>query len=120
MIEHALNANNDLFLNNGQIDLIDQGAQVLQHTRTRLLFYLGEWFLNVESGTPWFQEIFRKPVNLDVTEFIIKSRIIETDGVAELMQFSLNYNKDSRTLEVFFSARTIYNNIISSEVTINA
>lgn len=120
MIGRALNENNDLFLQNGSIALVEDGAEVVQHTRTRLLFYQEEWFLDLMAGVPYFQEVFIKPVNLANVESILKTQIILTPGVDNLVEFSMVYIGESkRQLTVNFSAETIYGEIDQESVTIN-
>lgn len=119
MKSRALNSDNDLIVENDSLKVIDESAQVVQHVRTRLLFYLEEWFLDLNAGTPWMQQVFIKPVNLANVESIIKQRILQTPEVDSLNTFSMNFDSSSRGLSVSFSANTIYGIIEVSEVTIN-
>lgn len=120
MIGRALNSNNDLIIENGSLKLVKDGAEVVQHVRSRLQFYLEEWFLDKSAGTPYFQLIFTKPVNLANIESILKNRILSTPGVSILTEFSMVYEGESRRkLNVYFSAETTFGEIISNEVTIN-
>jgi len=120
MIGRALDDNNDLFLQDGSIALVDEGAEVVQHVRTRLLFYQGEWFLDLTAGVAYFQDIFIKPVNLSNIESVLKTEILLTDGVEKLIAFSMDYVGESqRQLTVEFSAETIYGIIDKQAVTIN-
>lgn len=120
MIGRALNRDNDIFLDaNGSLALVEEGAETVQHVRTRLQFFLEEWFLDLTAGTPWFQTILVKPINLGTVESIIKARILETPGVEELTAFSMAFDSDTRFLDVEFSAVTVYGTIDNTRVTIN-
>lgn len=120
MIGRALDSNNNLITENGGLKLVHDGAEVVQHVRTRLQFYKEEWFLDLEAGTPWFQEIFTKPANLANIESILKARILNTPEVASLLSFTMDYTGgSSRFLSVSYIAETIYGVIEQSEVTIN-
>jgi len=120
MIGRALDKNNDLIVSKGQLKLVEDGAEVVQHVRTRLQFYLEEWFLDLKAGTPYFQQIFVKPVNLANVESIFKTRILNTPEVEKLIEFSMEYEGgSSRKLTVSFSAETIYGVINNEQVTIN-
>lgn len=120
MIGRALDSNNDLIISKGQMKLVTDGAEVVQHVRTRLQFYLSEWFLDRSAGTPYFEEIFIKPVNLANVESIFKTRILNTPEVNALTEFSMEYEGGSaRKLTVQFSADTIYGIIDNEQVTIN-
>lgn len=120
MIGRALDSNNDLIFERGSIKLVDEGAQLVQHVRSRLLMYRGEWFLDTNAGVPYLEEIFTKPVNLANIESIFKGIILNTEGVLRLLSFSMTYDGGSeRRLNVFFSAESIYGVINNEEVTLN-
>lgn len=121
MTGRALDSNNDLIIKGGSFRLVKDAAEVVQHVRTRLLFYYNEWFLDLTAGTKYFQEIFIKPADLANVESILKQRILETPGILTLLEFSMEYEGGrSRKLSVSFSAETIYGLINITEVTINA
>lgn len=120
MIGRALDSNNDLIIQGGQLKLVEDGPEAVQHVRTRLQFYLEEWFLDLQSGTPYFQQIFTKPANLANIESIFKSRILNTPEVERLTEFSMSYDGGAvRKLTVTFSAETTFGVINDEEVTIN-
>lgn len=121
MIGRALNSNNDIFIaDNGQFETSEDGAEVLQHVRTRLLAYTNEWFLDLTSGTPYFEQIFVKPANLVSIELILKRRILNTPGVLRLISFDMDYiGEGIRRLTVDFAAETTFGNIDSNNVSIN-
>jgi len=120
MIGRALDSNNDLIVEGGQLKLVEDGAEVVQHVRSRLLFYQEEWFLDLQAGTPYFQQIFVKPSNLANIESIFKTRILETPGVESLTEFEMDYDGGSvRKLTVSFSAQTTFGSIDNEKVTIN-
>ncbi len=111
MISRSLNSSNDLYLLNGRIAALQDGNEVLQHVRTRLLTYQAEWFLDTSVGVPYLQRILIKPANLSATESIIKSEILQTPGVDSLSAFGLEFNKTTRTLNINFTARTTFGDV---------
>jgi len=120
MIGRALDSNNDLVIRSGRLKTVETSAEVVQHVRSRLQFYLGEWFLNLDAGVPYFQEVFTKPANLANIESIFKSKILRTPGVQRLTDFSMDYEGGSqRKIAVSFSAETIHGIIDKDKVTIN-
>lgn len=116
----ALNNDNDIFVYAGKIRRVNNGAQVIQHVRSRLLMYYGEWFLDITAGVPYFEAIFVKPANLAVAESIIKETIINTPGIASLDSFYMDYVKTSRRLDITFGATTEQGDAINSTVNIQA
>ena len=121
MISRALDSNNDMLIRNGTFATVIDGAQVVQHVRTRLLFYLGEWFADKRAGVPWFESVFTKPFNVGLTESIIKSVILNTPDVLQLNSFSMAVpDPSNRQLIVSFSAETTFGIIDNEEIFINA
>lgn len=119
MIGFALDSNNDIIVDDGQFKLVTDGAKVAQHVRSRLLFYQGEWFLDLSAGVPYFQKIFTKPADVGEVESIIKSEILQTEGVERLLTFESDYNSETRKLTMSASLETVYGVIDMSEVTLN-
>lgn len=120
MLGRALDANNDLIVENGQFRLVQDGAEIVQHVRTRLLFYFEEWFLDTQAGVPYFQLIFTKPADLATIESVFKTTIIRTPGVQELTFFSMDFQGGTtRKLTVNFSAVTEFGIITNETININ-
>jgi hypothetical protein len=119
MISRALDSNNDLIIENGSFKTVEDGAQTVQAVRSRLMFFLEEWFLDTEAGVPYYQKIFTKPADLVETESILKTQILRTDGIEKLITFEMEFEPITRLLTVAWSAETTYGIIYSDEVTIN-
>lgn len=107
MTAFALDDQHDIYLGpGGALARVTEADFVVQSIRTRLLLYLAEWWLDLLAGTPWFQSIFVKPTNLQVTERALKRVILGTEGVIELMSFDLTYVSAERNLVVQFEVFT--------------
>lgn len=119
MITRALNDCNDIFLNGNRISVNQDAEQVAQKVKTKLLFYQGEWFLDITVGVPYFQQVFVKPALIGTIESLIKSQIINTEGVSRLTSFSSNFDRSTRKMSVSFSALTIYGEI-DQEISISS
>ena len=120
MIGRALDENNDIFLQRRRIAVVSDGAELVQHVRSRLLFYLGECSWSTTSGVPYFQRIFVKPMNLPQTEAILKSTILRTEGVQQLLDFRMSFNSTTRRLAVVFQAETTYGVVEGATLNTNA
>ncbi len=83
----------------GVIWLYNRDA-VGQTIQTRLRLFLGEYFRDIQDGTPWFQEILGTFDNIGRVESIIKRRISETEGVDRILEFSTNYDPSTRIYSV--------------------
>lgn len=91
----------DLVLTGGDLRVVDG---VTQHLKQRLLTILGEWFLDLSIGIPWFDEILGKGNDLTLAESLIKSTISDTPGVRSLVTFNIEASQTSeRTALVSFT-----------------
>ena len=113
-IRRNVDLNGDFTVNNY---VTDKNA-ILLSVESRLRFFQGEWFLDTEDGTPYFQDIFKKPARLSVIEGIIKRRILNTPGVESLNTFVVTFDKITRKLRIDFEAFDQFDNVISSSVSI--
>ena len=46
------------------IQFIGQAEEIAQTVKTRLKLFLGEYFRDINDGTPWFQQILGKGSSL--------------------------------------------------------
>ena len=103
-----LSASGDYTFGHGQQDFWrDVPEAVGQAVRTRLLLWLGEWFLNIDEGTPYMQGILGK-YSVDVANITIQDRVFGTQGLTDITNFESEIDPDTRNLSVQFSIDTIY------------
>lgn len=96
-------------------DIVTSGGQFLsgreeiaQTVKTRLALFYGEYFRDINDGTPWFEQILGKFASLDNVEAILRARIAETPGVIRLVKYSGDFNLDARTYKVSAGILTEY------------
>ncbi|MFS1583639.1 MAG: hypothetical protein ACL7AY_13385 [Candidatus Arsenophonus phytopathogenicus] len=75
--------------------------------KTRLSLWQGQWFLDREEGTPWLQSVLGKPY-LDAYGIAIKERILDTQGVSTITDFSVSQNPITRKLTISAKVQTHY------------
>lgn len=80
------------------------GESVAQHIRIRLLTVLGEWFLDLREGMPYYEEILVKGPNIARLRQIYRTAIGEVPGVREVPVLRLALDRATRTLTVTFQA----------------
>ena len=112
----ALDSNGDLFFNDtGDMRFINGIYYVRQKVSIRLKWFLGEWYLNLLIGVPWYQKILIKnPNKLDVIDYI-KRQILLTEGIDSLEKFNLEFVA-RRTISVTFTAITNYGKLQYNEL----
>lgn len=84
-----------------EVVLTDLGLEVGQRLTIAFNFFKGEWFLDLDEGTPWFQYIFRKGVRDRIIRAVLGQVILSVEGVATLNKFSYEISKQ-RVMSVRF------------------
>ena len=90
-----------------------KSKKVALNIATRLRLFLGENFRDTSDGTAWFQEVLIKNSNLSVISQTIQKRIMETDGVSEILSLEASQDLQTRKLNIEGQVLTIYGEIIN-------
>lgn len=106
MMNLQLNANGDIFTRDYGLARIAGRDQIAQGIGTRLKLLLGEWFLDVSQGVPWFDSILIKNPNRTVVQGIIRRAILQTEGVVELVKFDIGEISGERKIVINFTVLT--------------
>lgn len=91
----------DLVLVDGAAQLV---ASVEQKIKIRLLFIRGEWFLDIEAGIPYIDQVFVKQPNIDLLRALYRTEIIETPGVLAVREMRVTFISSTRRLSISFTA----------------
>lgn len=106
MTVRRLDENGDITTSGTQF--ITGRAEIVQTLNTRLRLYSGEYFRDITEGTPWFQSVLTKNTSLANKEAVLKSRILQTDGVLKLTNFSTDFNNVTRAYSITVGVLTPY------------
>lgn len=80
---------------------------VRQKISTRLKFFLGEWFLDLRQGVPYYRDVFVKNPNLTIVRAIFRDVILSVQEVLTVDTITLDYNSKLRLLAVQFTATLV-------------
>lgn len=72
----------------------------------RFQMALGEWFLNVLEGVPYFQTVLVKNPDLGAIRQLFRKVILGTPPIVSVTDLSLDYDPRKRTLGYSFEAVT--------------
>jgi len=100
--------NDDLVIEQGDLVLIQDLPYAGQRMRIRLDFQQGEWFLNLDDGIPYRQDIFVRNPNLSIISAILRDRIISMPEINRLQTFELTFDNVTELLRLSFLAISIY------------
>jgi hypothetical protein len=97
-VDLKLDATGDLDLTDNEFSLVTGAEAVAQDVRSRLLFFLGEWFLDTRLGVDWFGTVLVKNPNWPAIHAMFRKVIRETPGVREVTHLTFDFNAGTRTL----------------------
>lgn len=111
----------DLLVHNGDLvltsDVNASGTDpTIQNVTQRIRFFLGEWFLNLEAGLPWLQQVLVKGAEPSTVDGLLRDTILGTPGVVALTAFQSNQDPSKRIYSVAFTILTASGRRISSAV----
>lgn len=110
MTVRRLDENGDIVTSG--IQFISGRDEIAQTIRTRLRLFLGEYFRDSTDGTPWFRDILGKSSTLTNKDAAIKRRIIQTDGVLQILTYDADYDIDTRQYTVTGSVLTTFGEVL--------
>lgn len=96
----------DLLLENFDLQLVEGRDQIAQNLAIRLRFILGEWFLDITAGVPYYDDFFIKAPNQIRIESVLKEEILDTPGIDQILSFTSTFNAQRRIYSVTFSVST--------------
>ena len=76
---------------------VEDAEAVAQGVRARLRLFLGEYFLDLQEGTPWFQSILGKTPQ-DIAEVTLKQRLSTTPGIRAIERFDFRTDRTQRRI----------------------
>lgn len=109
-----LDSDDDYSFGNGQLDFwINVPDAVGQQVKTRLLLWLGEWYLDITEGTPYIQGILGKH-SLQQADTTVQQRVLDSvdeqgnPTVTDLASYTSQLDGNSRAMSVEMELDTIY------------
>ena len=103
-----LSATGDYTFGNGGANFwVNSPQGVAQSVQTRLLLFQGEWFLDQTEGLPLTQDIIGYS-NQALYDSVIRTRILDTVGVSNILSYQSLRNPTTRKLTVSATIQTIY------------
>lgn len=94
---------------NGQNFYVNTPAGVGQAIKTRLAFFLGQWYLDLTQGTPWFTEVIGFGTT-GLYDQMLQQVILQTPGVLAIVAYTSSLNGTTRALTVTTTVSTLYGN----------
>jgi hypothetical protein len=105
---------NDLFIDGNSLAVVRDAEAVGQHARQRLMTFRGEWFLDTTAGVTWLDEIFGRAYDPALAEAIVKTELVQTDGVESIDTFAIRFDRTTRGVIIDeIAATTVYDDTVN-------
>lgn len=95
------------FGNSGLDFFINSPDGVGQTVRTRLLLWLGEFYLDIDDGTPYLQGVLGK-YSKAIADTTIQDRVLSTDNVTGIENYVSTLDPETRMMSVTFDIDTSF------------
>lgn len=86
------------------ISLVTGEAAIQQQLRIRMQFFMGEWFLDTQTGIPFYRDILIKNPSAALIRDIFRRAILSTPGIVSVEDLTVDFNNSTRTASVAFRA----------------
>ncbi|QQP86951.1 hypothetical protein [Entomomonas asaccharolytica] len=103
-----VDANNDWTFGRGLANYADTTESAAQRVKTRLQSFVNDWFLDLEHGLNWLPNMER-PANLNAIENSVKSCILNTTDIIEIISFEMITN-ENRQLQIITTVKDRFDN----------
>lgn len=81
---------------------------VAQGIRIRLQMFRGEWFLDLDAGVPYYQELLGQKFSEVRARAAFRAAILAAPGATELISLAVTFNRSTRRMSVDWEVRTDY------------
>lgn len=95
----------DVTVVDGRFALVTGPEAIAQRIRHTLRFFLGEYFLDIRLGTPYFEEFFGKGKDRGRMRAVIRQRIAGVKGVIDVPRITLELDRATRNIAIQWEAR---------------
>ena len=94
-----LDKNHDWTFGQSFANYANESEAVAQCVQTRLWSFTNDWFLDLDHGLPWLEQMGRR-VDLSGWEMRIKRHVLETYGVRRISNYAADFNPETRKLTI--------------------
>ena len=103
----------DLVIKDFDLMLTSYKQILKQALQQELKTFKGDWFLDIDKGLPYYQDILGQRNSIDSVRAIFIEAIKSVSGVKEIVDLELNLNGKDRSLDVSITVLDEYNNTIN-------
>ena len=96
----------DLVFDGQHFATVEGRQAVAQRLLVKFSMFEGEWFLDLDAGIPYRDEILVKNPDINLVGTVLRREILSTEGVTGLREFDISFDSARRELSLSFVAET--------------
>lgn len=106
----------DILLEDSDFQIVSDGDWLIQSVKIKMLFFLGEWFLDTTYGLDHYGLVLIKGPDLNLIDNMIKIALLEYEEIIEILEYSSSFDKLNRQLTVDFRVSTTFGELSDTVV----
>ena len=107
----------DLQIVNGDLEIANRAQSNGQRINARLKTFVGEWFLDLEFGIDYFNDVLVKNPQIQFVSGIIKAAILQSaDAGAIVEDFETDFDTSARKLTARYSVKLDGGEVIQNAI----
>ena len=116
MNDLLLDNDHDLVISEFDLAITDDDSRLKQKIKQELLSFKGDWFLDVEQGIPYYQEILGQRNSIEAIRSMFIEALRDIDEIADIKDLELNLDAATRILSIKLEVIDSLGSIVSLEV----
>lgn len=101
-----LDTNGDITISDGDLIFVYEPVEAgAQEARIRIGTFKGEWFLNLDAGFPWWQDVLGQKYNEGKLLRLVRAALLAVVEIEEVITLEASWDGATRTATVTWEAR---------------
>ena len=98
----------DIAIEDSSMQVVSELDWLRQSVKVKLLFFLGEWFLDTTAGLDHYGLVFIKDPQINLIDNMIKIAVLEYIEIIEILTYTSSFDILNRSLTVDFTVSTVF------------
>jgi hypothetical protein len=108
----ALATDGDILIGPNGLEFVSGLAAIAQAVRFRSLLFRAEWFLNLDIGVPYFEDLIgdasKSPDLKARAHAAFAAVILDVPGIVAILQLDIDVDNGTRTMTITWAAQTLF------------
>ncbi len=117
-IDIALGTDDELLFVEGDLVFTTGVGATAQQCQLALLSFRGEWFANLESGTPWYEDVLGQKFVETRVRGMVRDALLAVDTVASIEDLEILFDGSTREVTISWTVLSTAGQAVAGETPI--